>query len=1021
MSRTAHKLMASSGGGDEDVIKQSLRFDAADTAYLKRTPSSAGNRRTFTFSAWVKMTGASSTNGALLACSTGTNDASTTYVAIYNGAFQWQGYNTNYRKSNRLLRDVGAWYHLVYAIDTTQSTADNRIRMYINGVEETSWHTKNNPSQNYEFIINSTNEHQLGEEGNQTGGINPWDGYMAEVHFIDGTQLTPSSFGETDAITGQWVPKKVTGLTYGTNGYYLPFTKNERYSTYFDGSTSSAIQIADHADFAVGSGSFTYECWFYEDGNPGSYRELFGQADSSSSQASIGISLQINSAHKPVSMLFYNDGAANAHIVMTSSTAYTLEKWNHLAFVRNGTSLVLYLNGTSVATATSSESANNGVDCKFAIGRLGEDPDNAFKGWISDFRFVKGTAVYTGNFTPPTAPLTAVTNTKLLCCQGATATTENSGTSKTLILNAANTYTQQMSPFDYDWYDDQSGQDNHFQASNINFNDIMLDTPNNNFPVFNFLDNGNNSTLSRSNLKATFSGWSDTFGTFQVPFTGKWYWELAATTNGNLYYGLWTTNYTDTDAGQDYGTGKQVLGTGGITGGSSGAYFGSAVSNGDIIGMAVDCDNGKIWWSKNGTWGSSGNPATGANQALTFTATDVYKIIVAGASGNVSDINFGQNGTFTGTKTAQGNADGGGVGNFYYAPPSGFKALCTKNLPNPSIKKSSDHFNAVVYTGTGSTRSVTGVGHKPGMLWIKAYSTTDDHRVQDEVRGSTKQLDINNTDAEYTAADGITSFDSDGFTIGADSSNQFNVSGTSSVAFSWKGAGSGSANNSGDINATVSANPTAGFSIIKWTADGSNNNTVAHGLGIKPSVVWYKKIADGGHSWYVLTDAYDGSQDYLRLSNADFISVSAGGYGWQTSSTISNWTWNSGHEMMAYAFAEIEGFSQFGAYNSNAVVNGPFIHTGFTPKFFMARHINNPTSEWWYQYDTARDDANPIPAMLFPNANSAQYTSGSNVIDIVSNGIKLRANNGTINGYTSANNYFYMAFAESPFKYANAR
>ena len=805
MSRTAHKLMASSGGDTGYEIEQSLRFDTGDTAHLKRTPSSAGNRRTFTLSAWIKTTDGFAAD-PIFCCGTGTNDASTTYIAFYQGKMQWQGYNTNYRVTNRVFRDTAAWYHFIWAVDTTQSTADNRIRLYVNGVEETSFGTKNNPSQNYEFIINSTNEHQLGDEGAQTGGYPPFDGHMAEVNFIDGAQLTPSSFGETDSITGQWIPKEIDGLTYGTNGFYL----------------------------------------------------------------------------------------------------------------------------------------------KFVSGAIGTD---------------------------------------------------------------------------------SSGQSNNYTATNLANSDVMLDSPTNNFPVLNFLDNGNNSTLSRGALKATFSGWSDTFGTFQVPFTGKWYWELAATTNGNLYYGLWTTNYTDTDAGQDYGTGKQVLGTGGITGGSSGAYFGSAVSNGDIIGMAVDCDNGKIWWSRNGTYGSSGNPATGANQALTFTATDVYKIIVAGASGNVSDINFGQNGTFTGTKTAQGNADGGGVGNFYYAPPSGFKALCTKNLPNPAVKKSSEHFNSVVYTGTGSTRSVTGVGHKPGKLWIKAYSTTDDHRIQDEVRGSTKQLDTNNTDAEYTAADGITSFDSDGFTIGADSSNQFNVSGTSSVAFSWKGAGSGSANTQGDIDSTVSVNNDAGFSIVTYTGNrtGAGVSTVGHGLSVAPKLV-ITKSRSNATNWWVQHPSTSSASHMLNLNGtAAETDKSSNGTLSRPTSTVFGTNWTDGigtnsHTHVAYCFAEIEGFSQFGAYNGNAVVNGPFIHTGFTPKWIVWKH-NGSGSEWWYNYDTARQPINPMTEMLFPNANSAEYVSGSNAIDIVSNGIKIRANNGGQNGYSNNSNatYFYMAFAESPVKYANAR
>ncbi len=1025
MSRTAHKLLAGSGGKDAYEIESSLMFNKPDDPYLVRTPSSNGNRDVWTFSCWYKPC-VTSYAGYIFTAKNDPGTANDPLFYIYHDAGDLVIYHglpgaNYYYKTNQVLRDVAAWYHIVLAWDTTQATGSNRVKLWINGEAVTSWSRYEDWPQNTDTNLNWTDANNVFGAAygqNSAGEISGEQiGYIAEAYLLDGTVKAATDFGETNSTTGQWIPKETdfTSSEYGTNGFYLPFKKNDRYSPYFDGSTSAGIQTADSSDFTLGTNNFTVEAWVYSYEDQGQSRYIAGQSPSDGADANSAIGLFIDANNKPRSYVFYSGG----NLDLISSTAIAENTWYHIALVRNSNTFTLYLDGTSVASTTSSITVRDS-SAKLGVGMLGEYTTNMqFKGWISNFRFVNGSAVYTSNFTPSTSPLTAVTNTKLLCCQNSTITTDNSGTSKTItVVNTANTYSQQMAPFDYDWYDDHSGKDSHFQAENITVNGIMLDSPTNNFPTLNFLDNGSNSTLSQGSLKATFSGWSDAFGTFQVPFTGKWYVELAVTTKGNNYFGLWTTNYTDTDAGQDYGTGRYIVHHGGVTGGSSGGYM-SAWSSGDIIGMAIDCDNGKLHWSKNGTYGSSGNPATGANQALTFTATDVYKIIVAGASGNVSDINFGQNGTFGGTKVAQGNADGGGIGNFYYAPPSGFKVLCTKNLPNPSIKKSSEHFNAVVYTGTGSTRSVTGVGHKPGMLWIKAYSTTDDHRVQDEVRGSTKQLDINNNDAEYTAADGITSFDSDGFTIGADSSNQFNVSGTSSVAYSWKGAGSGSANNSGDIDATVSANPTAGVSIIKWTADGSNANTIAHGLGKKPSVVWYKKI-DPGNAWYVLTDVIDGSQDYLAMSTAGAPVSSAGAYGWATSSTISNWTWNSGHGMIAYAFAEIEGFSQFGTYNANASTNGPFIHTGFTPKFFLAKHTGGG-SEWWYQYDTARDADNPIPAMLFANANSAQYTSGSNVIDIVSNGVKLRANNGTINGYTSGNTYFYMAFAESPVKYANAR
>ena len=326
----------------------------------------------------------------------------------------------------------------------------------------------------------------------------------------------------------------------------------------------------------------------------------------------------------------------------------------------------------------------------------------------------------------------------------------------------------------------------------------------------------------------------------KVPFTGKWYWELANTTDGNGYFGIWTDNYTDTDASQDYGTGKQATSPGNLSGVSG--YFSSAWSSGDIIAMAVDCDNGKLWWSKNGTWGSSGNPATGANQGLTFTATDGWNIILAGASGFVANINFGQNGTFTGTKTAQGNADGAGVGNFYYAPPSGFKALCSKNLPTPAVRPT-EHFKTILYTGTGNTDyDITGVGFQPDLNWIKKRSEADNHVITDAVRGAGKVIKSEANTAEADWTDYVGPFLADGIRLNdVQQGDAVNESGQTYVMWNWKaGGGAGSSNTDGTLNTTTtSVNTAAGISMGTYTGEGGVK-TVGHGLGKVPALIMLK-------------------------------------------------------------------------------------------------------------------------------------------------------------------------------------
>jgi hypothetical protein len=210
--------VGASGAADFEV-ERSLRFNDDDTAYLSRTPSSAGNRKTYTISAWVKI-GNLGTTRPIFNRYTGNSDAGFLGLYVNSDDFiYFTGWSTVYLKSNRLYRDSSAWSHIVLAVDTTQSTSTDRIKLYFNG-ELQSTATYNAPSQDADLVINEAVEHRIGNYHNVY-----FDGYMAEVNFIDGSQLTPSYFGETDVLTGQWNPKKYTG-SYGTNGFYLNFSDN---------------------------------------------------------------------------------------------------------------------------------------------------------------------------------------------------------------------------------------------------------------------------------------------------------------------------------------------------------------------------------------------------------------------------------------------------------------------------------------------------------------------------------------------------------------------------------------------------------------------------------------------------------------------------------------------------------------------------------------------------------------------------------------------------------------------------
>ena len=191
-------------------IDQSIRFNDDDSAYLNRTPGSAGNRRTWTFSCWVKRGNITGANGPIFTA--GADD----WLQFLSGntlGFNSDG-SSNYRiVTSQLFRDPAAWFHVVLRIDTTNSTAGDRERMYINGSEVTDFGADTNPPLNYDTAFNNTGEHSIGKT---VGSSQFFDGYLAEMHHVDGSSLAPSSFGETNSDTGQWVPKAYSG-SYGTS------------------------------------------------------------------------------------------------------------------------------------------------------------------------------------------------------------------------------------------------------------------------------------------------------------------------------------------------------------------------------------------------------------------------------------------------------------------------------------------------------------------------------------------------------------------------------------------------------------------------------------------------------------------------------------------------------------------------------------------------------------------------------------------------------------------------------------
>jgi hypothetical protein len=573
--------------------------------------------------------------------------------------------------------------------------------------------------------------------------------------------------------------------------------------------------------------------------------------------------------------------------------------------------------------------------------------------------------------------------------------------------------------------------------------DYMTDVPTNtsatvaNYCTLNPLDTNSNLVLSNGNLTAIPSSTADYWlsrATMQLPSTGKWYWELTLNNTPYLYQaGIYSANRPNSGGTSATGNEYQVAwGTAWtyIMYQSNNAAFAAWGTNtnptsGDVLMFAVDADNGTMWVGRNGTWyntSGTANPATNTDPRFSSIPSGLFAGVNLPnpASGGVS-MNFGQQ-------------------PFAYTLPSGFVALNTFNLPTPTIgatpaTTANKYMNVVTWTGNGTSsgRSITGVGFQPDFVWGKARSVGYGHGLYDAVRGTGKLLVSNNTNQEATnfLYGYLSSFDSDGFstTPGSSSNENWNQTNDTYVAWNWKANGSGSTNTAGSIISTVSANTTAGFSIVTYTGNGTIGATIGHGLGVVPSMLIVKQRTGGTEAWQVYHSVL-GATKYVELNTTGAAGTNINRWNntapTSTVFTVYNDTINNGNTntYVAYCFAQVAGYSAFGSYTGNGSSDGPFIYTGFRPKYLLIFNITTGTGEWLIQ-DSVRDPYNYVQYKLAANRavveNDATYigTSTQNTFDFLSNGFKARTSNGNSNG--SSNTYIYMAFAESPFKYANAR
>ena len=331
-----------------------------------------------------------------------------------------------------------------------------------------------------------------------------------------------------------------------------------------------------------------------------------------------------------------------------------------------------------------------------------------------------------------------------------------------------------------------------------------------------------------------------------------------------------------------------------------------------------------------------------------------------------------------------------------------------------TINKSTDYFNTKLYTGNGSTQSITGVGFTQDFTWIKSRSTAQNHYAFDTVRGAQKQIYPSTSSAEDTGqSNGLNAFTSDGFNLGTEVG--VNGNGATFASWNWKANGTGSANTDGTINSTVSASATSGFSIVSYTGNGTAGATIGHGLGVKPAMIIVKKL-NGAYNWGIYHKNIGATK---LLAFTDAIPDDDASY-WNdvepTSSVFnlgsSALTNGSGSTMIAYCFSEVKGYSKFSSYTGNGNADGTFVYTGFKPAWVMIKNITTANSyDDWMIFDNKRNSNNPMGFKLYPS-NSASESNDIDLIDFTSNGFKQRSANSNQNG--SGNSFIYMAIAEAP-------
>ena len=678
----------------------------------------------------------------------------------------------------------------------------------------------------------------------------------------------------------------------------------------------------------------------------------------------------------------------------TASVFRDFSAWYHVVFVFDTTlatandRMQIWVNGVRQTVGSFNTQPSQNSNFKFLntaqAYEIGRRPAGSyFNGYMADINFIDGQALTPSSFGETDAD-TGVWKPKAY--SGSYGTNgfylkfaDNSGTTSTTLGK------------------DSSGNGNNWTPNNFSVtagkgNDSLVDTPTpygtdtgaggevrGNYATISPI-NGVGTALTITNGNLDYSRGTAAYGLNigTISIKDKTYFEVTIGTLGgtaNTYIGVGSkgsaNDYYVTDAfGRDsfaWSLGVAVS-TAYIGNNNSFASQSGTVSAGDVFMCAVDPANGRIWFGRNGTW-YAGSPSAGTGASFTNLPSEVFPVVQAYDSGGATahSTNFGQRA-------------------FAYTAPSGYKALCTTNLPTPTIGATSTtqagkYFNPVIYTGTSANQSVA-VGFQPDMVWIKSRSNTTNHALFDAVRGADKWLLPNATNAESSIGL-FPSFDSNGFTVSNVSNNYdaTNYNNYTYVSWNWKANGAGSSNTSGSITSTVSANTTAGFSIVTATTPASYTSyTVGHGLGATPAMLIYKERT-GTSNWQVWHKNLSAASNAIQL-NTTGAEQSGAYFGTQTSTVAA---FQSGVQtglsttFVVYCFAPVAGYSAFGSYTGNGSTDGTFVYTGFRPAWVMLKCTNAAGNSWVIE-DNKRPAYNPADYLL-ANSSGAEG-SGASVMPI---------------------------------------